>query len=66
MQSREAKCTCGSVTMTPRGEPGAVVMCHCKDWQRRTGSHSGWEQSKHPWLHAEGISHHFPKGREPT
>ena len=35
---RHASCECGAVTLTARGEPGAVVACHCEDCQKRTGS----------------------------
>ncbi len=36
-----AACECGKVTLTARGEPGAVVACHCEACQRRTGSPLG-------------------------
>jgi len=40
-RKREARCACGQVTVETEGEPGAVVMCHCLDCQRRTGSAFG-------------------------
>ncbi|MGB3722758.1 MAG: GFA family protein [Pacificimonas sp.] len=38
---REAKCACGQVTAKVSGEPYAVVMCHCRACQRRSGSPYG-------------------------
>ena len=33
-----AKCNCGALCAEVTGEPDAVVVCHCTDCQRRTGS----------------------------
>ena len=38
MVSRTAKCQCGDLRVRTVGEPTHVVMCHCEDCQRRTGS----------------------------
>ncbi|MEQ8746847.1 GFA family protein [Pyruvatibacter sp.] len=35
---KEARCQCGRVTATVTGEPVGVVVCHCLDCQRRSGS----------------------------
>ena len=35
---RIAQCSCGSVQVVAAGEPAGVVVCHCVDCQRRTGS----------------------------
>ena len=35
---RTAQCSCGSVKIVADGEPGTVVVCHCLECQRRTGS----------------------------
>jgi hypothetical protein len=35
---RTATCSCGAVRVVTRGEPAAVVICHCLACQRRTGS----------------------------
>jgi len=38
---REARCGCGALRVTVRGEPDVVVMCSCIACQRRTGSPFG-------------------------
>ena len=38
MKERTAKCHCGQLQITVRGEPLRNVMCHCGLCQRRTGS----------------------------
>jgi hypothetical protein len=35
---RVARCACGDLTLTTRGEPLDVYLCSCKDCQRGTGS----------------------------
>ena len=35
---RVAKCHCGHFSVTTTGNPEQVVMCHCEECQRRTGS----------------------------
>ncbi len=35
---RLATCACGQLAFTLNGEPATVVMCHCEDCQKRTGS----------------------------
>jgi hypothetical protein len=35
---RIARCACGGLTVTARGEPLEVYLCSCKDCQRGTGS----------------------------
>ena len=35
---RVARCACGRLTVTTRGEPLEVYLCSCKDCQRGTGS----------------------------
>lgn len=38
----EARCQCGSLTATiDDGAEPTIIMCHCLDCQRRTGSHYG-------------------------
>ena len=36
--SKIAHCNCGALRVEVAGEPDAVVVCHCTDCQRRTGS----------------------------
>jgi hypothetical protein len=36
--SRTAQCSCGALRVTVDAEPQSVVVCHCIDCQRRTGS----------------------------
>ncbi|MGI9423423.1 MAG: GFA family protein [Hyphomicrobiaceae bacterium] len=38
---RHATCCCGQLSVTCRGEPGSVSMCHCLACQKRTGSTYG-------------------------
>jgi hypothetical protein len=38
MTTRTARCTCGSLSVTVRGEPLGVGVCHCLACQSRTGS----------------------------
>jgi len=38
MRERIASCSCGQLGIRVRGEPLAVVLCHCLACQRRTGS----------------------------
>lgn len=35
---RQARCSCGALTATARGDPAVVAMCSCRACQRRTGS----------------------------
>jgi hypothetical protein len=37
-KSRTARCGCGNLTVTLRGEPSAVYGCSCLTCQRKTGS----------------------------
>ena len=39
--TRHARCQCGTLQVDAEGEPDAVVMCSCKDCQRRSGSPFG-------------------------
>lgn len=41
MKTREARCSCGGLRVTCRGEPASVALCHCRECQRRTGSAYG-------------------------
>jgi hypothetical protein len=38
MTPRTARCACGRVQVTVKGEPGQVYVCHCDFWQRRSGN----------------------------
>lgn len=38
---RTARCTCGQLKLTCRGEPIRVSVCYCRACQRRTGSSYG-------------------------
>lgn len=38
---RIAACSCGQLTVTTRGEPVRISVCHCLACQRRTGSAFG-------------------------
>jgi len=39
--ARIARCSCGRVSATARGEPGFVVQCHCTKCQRGPEARSG-------------------------
>ena len=41
MTTRVAQCACGGISATTEGEPRFVVLCHCTQCQRRTGSPFG-------------------------
>ncbi len=36
--TRRAHCQCGSLQIAAEGEPDSIVVCSCKDCQRRSGS----------------------------
>lgn len=36
--TRAARCSCGQLALTARGDPVRVSICHCTACQRRTGS----------------------------
>jgi hypothetical protein len=38
MTTRTARCACGRVEITVKGEPGHVYVCHCDFCQRRSGN----------------------------
>lgn len=38
MIERTARCACGKLQATCRGDPARVSVCHCLDCKRRTGS----------------------------
>src|SRR5436190_11952466 len=38
---RQARCTCGELSLTVEGEPILVGVCHCLECQRRTGAPFG-------------------------
>ena len=38
---REAQCACGGLVVKTTAEPKLVIMCHCLECQRRTGSPFG-------------------------
>lgn len=38
MMERQAKCLCGQLKVTVRGEPALSMVCNCTNCQRRTGS----------------------------
>src|SRR5262245_15411324 len=40
-EKRVARCACGGLSVTVQGEPEFVVLCHCTQCQRRTGSPFG-------------------------
>ena len=41
MTGRNAHCHCGQLRIETTGEPFAVVMCHCRGCQQRTGAPYG-------------------------
>lgn len=41
MTGRIAHCLCGQLQITTTGEPYAIVMCHCRGCQQRTGAPFG-------------------------
>lgn len=38
MTDRLASCSCGKLTVSTRGEPIRISICHCLECQKRTGS----------------------------
>ena len=41
LTTRNARCSCGQLSLIVEGEPVRISMCHCHDCQRRTGSAFG-------------------------
>jgi hypothetical protein len=41
MRTRTARCSCGDLQAHLAGEPNWVIVCHCLECQRRTGSVCG-------------------------
>lgn len=41
MNTKLAACSCGKLSLTARGEPVRISVCHCLSCQRRTGSTFG-------------------------
>ena len=39
---RTARCCCGQLQITVKGDPSINGLCHCADCRRRTGSAFGW------------------------
>lgn len=37
-RARVARCLCGGLTATVRGEPGTVYLCSCRNCQKKSGS----------------------------
>ena len=42
MTTREARCSCGALTVTAVGDPVRNSVCHCLDCKRRTGGAFSW------------------------
>lgn len=40
--SRTARCCCGGVIVTTKGDPAINAVCYCNDCKQRTGSAFGW------------------------
>src|SRR5215470_216763 len=38
MTTRQASCSCGQLRLATAGEPVRISICHCLEYQRRTGS----------------------------
>jgi hypothetical protein len=43
MSRRTATCSCGKFTVTAKGEPVRISVCHCLECQKRTGSTFGMQ-----------------------
>jgi hypothetical protein len=41
LATRNARCSCGSLSVDADGEPAAISLCHCRECQRRTGAPFG-------------------------
>jgi len=50
-QIRKAHCSCGSLSVETQGDPAVVVVCHCTECQRRTGSVFGVSA----WFHNDKV-----------
>lgn len=44
---REARCSCGQLSLTVNADPIRISVCHCRACQRRTGSPFG-QQARFP------------------
>ncbi|WP_158884929.1 GFA family protein [Rhodanobacter sp. L36] len=52
--TRTASCRCGELTVTCRGEPARVSICHCLVCKRRSGSEFSWNAT---WAEADVDVH---------
>ena len=52
MVTRTAACHCGALQLICEGEPTMVVMCHCGQCQRRTGT----SYSLGAWYHKKSVT----------
>jgi hypothetical protein len=62
MTNRLASCSCGKLTVSTRGEPVRVSICHCLACQKRTGSVFG-AQARFPAdaVIAGGVSKEYAR-----
>ena len=42
MTRREARCSCGGLTVTALGDPARISVCHCLNCKHRSGSAFSW------------------------
>ncbi|MGC1577719.1 MAG: GFA family protein [Beijerinckiaceae bacterium] len=66
MTSREAACSCGQLSLTVKGDPVRVSMCHCLECQRRTGSTFGVQAwySREQVQPASGVAKQYARRAE--
>jgi hypothetical protein len=63
MTSRVASCSCGQLQYRCEGEPWRVVICHCLECQKRTGSAFGLQANfaRDQVVPLKGVARTFPR-----
>jgi hypothetical protein len=63
MTVRTASCSCGQLGYRVEGEPRRVVICHCLECQKRTGSAFGLQANfaREQVAHISGEAKKFPR-----
>jgi hypothetical protein len=61
MATRVATCACGSLQVRCTGDPVRVSLCHCLDYQRRTGTYGVAAFFRSQDVEAQGATRRFTR-----